>query len=261
MTDPQPSAGPSPSRSVVVTGAGSGIGLSATRRLLAAGWHVVAADRDADALRRLGEERIEGSERLVLHPLDVTDEGAIARLAELCSGHVAPLRALVNSAGIGANARFADTTTEMFRRIYEINVVGAFALSQALAPLLAASGGGSIVHIASVSGIMGNVGRSAYGASKGALVTLTKIMAVELAEQSIRVNAVAPGPIETPMVREFHTAQTRAEWDRTVPMRRYGTPEEIAGAIAFLADPDQSSYVTGQILSVDGGFTAAGLMA
>ncbi|MGK9051633.1 SDR family NAD(P)-dependent oxidoreductase [Neorhizobium petrolearium] len=248
-------------RSVVVTGAGSGIGLSTTELLIDAGWHVVAADRDADALARLSEKL--GNRTALLTPaiLDVTDEAAVARIADRCRTLAAPLAALVNSAGIAANVRFADTTADTLRRIYEVNVVGAFSLSQALAPILHENGGGSIVHIASVSGIKGNLGRSAYGASKGALITLTKIMAVELADDLIRVNAIAPGPIETPMVRETHTAVTREEWHRTVPMRRYGQPEEIASAIAFLIDDRQSSYVTGQILAVDGGFTAAGLMA
>lgn len=247
-------------RSVVVTGAGSGIGLSTTELLIDAGWHVIAADRDASALARLGE-RLSNRHAITLAPLDVTDEAAVAQLADRCRTLDAPLAALVNSAGIAANARFADTTTDMLRKIYEVNVIGAFALSQALAPVLRENGGGSIVHIASVSGIKGNLGRSAYGASKGALITLTKIMAVELADDLIRVNAIAPGPIETPMVKENHTAVTREEWQRTVPLRRYGQPEEIASAIAFLVDGGQSSYVTGQILAVDGGFTAAGLMA
>ncbi len=247
-------------RSVVVTGAGSGIGLSTTELLIEAGWHVVAADRDALALERLGE-RLANRNAITLAPLDVTDEAAVERLADRCRLLDAPLAALVNSAGIAANVRFADTTTDMLRKIYEVNVIGAFALSQALAPVLRENGGGSIVHIASVSGIKGNLGRSAYGASKGALITLTKIMAVELADDLIRVNAIAPGPIETPMVKENHTAVTREEWQRTVPMRRYGQPEEIASAIAFLIDGKQSSYVTGQVLAVDGGFTAAGLMA
>ena len=247
-------------RSVVVTGAGSGIGLSTTELLIDGGWHVIAADRDATALARLGE-RLSNRHAITLAPLDVTDEAAVAQLADRCRTLDAPLAALVNSAGIAANARFADTTTDMLRKIYEVNVIGAFALSQALAPVLRENGGGSIVHIASVSGIKGNLGRSAYGASKGALITLTKIMAVELADDLIRVNAIAPGPIETPMVKENHTAVTREEWQRTVPLRRYGQPEEIASAIAFLVDGEQSSYVTGQILAVDGGFTAAGLMA
>ncbi|MCJ9753508.1 SDR family oxidoreductase [Neorhizobium sp. BETTINA12A] len=248
-------------RSVVVTGAGSGIGLSTTELLIEAGWHVLAADRDAAALDRLAERLGNRSGLLTTVLLDITDEKAIAGFAERCQALQNPLQALVNSAGIGSNVRFADTTTDQLRRIYEVNVVGAFALSQALAPIMRENGGGSIVHIASVSGIKGNLGRSAYGASKGALVTLTKIMAVELADDLIRVNAIAPGPIETPMVKENHTAVTREEWKRTVPMRRYGRPEEIATAIAFLVDERQSSYVTGQILAVDGGFTAAGLMA
>ena len=121
-------------------------------------------------------------------------------------------------------------------------------------------GRGSIVNITSVSGIRGNVGRVAYGASKGGVVTMTKVMAVELAPLGIRVNAVAPGPIETPLVREVHTENVRSEWMRVVPQRRYGTPEEVADAAIFLLDNRRASYVTGQILYVDGGFTAAGLM-
>ncbi|WP_117194705.1 SDR family NAD(P)-dependent oxidoreductase [Rhizobium terrae] len=248
-------------RSIVVTGAGSGIGLSTTELLIDTGWHVIAVDRDAAALERLTQRLGNQAAFLTTVPLDITDEAAIADFAERCRRLSHPLEALVNSAGVGSNMRFADTTTDQFRRIYEINVVGAFALSQALAPILRENGGGSIVHIASVSGIKGNLGRSAYGASKGALITLTKIMAVELADDLIRVNAIAPGPIETPMVKENHTAATREEWHRTVPLRRYGQPAEIASAIAFLVDSRQSSYVTGQVLAVDGGFTAAGLMA
>jgi NAD(P)-dependent dehydrogenase (short-subunit alcohol dehydrogenase family) len=247
-------------RSAVVTGAGSGIGLSTVELLVDAGWHVVAVDRDASAVERLTDNLGKRIAMVTPVAIDVTDEFAVGRLADQCRSLEAPLQALVNSAGIAANTRFLDTTAEQFRRIYEVNVVGAFALSQALAPILKKNGGGSIVHIASVSGIKGNLGRSAYGASKGALISLTKIMAVELADDMIRVNAIAPGPIETPMVKENHTAATREEWHRTVPMRRYGRPEEIASAIAFLIDERQSSYVTGQVLSVDGGFTAAGLM-
>lgn len=246
--------------SVVITGAGSGIGLATTLLLARSGWHVIAADRDTAALDALAAQS--ESENLPVTPfvLDVTDDNAIAALARQCGFLDSPLKALVNSAGIAANDRFAETTAEQMRRVYEVNVIGTFLLSQALAPILRDNGGGSIVHLASVSGIKGNLGRCAYGASKGAIVTLTKIMAVELADDTIRVNAIAPGPIETPMVKQAHTAVTREEWHRTVPLRRYGTPEEIAAAIAFLADERQSSYVTGQVLSVDGGFTAAGLM-
>jgi NAD(P)-dependent dehydrogenase (short-subunit alcohol dehydrogenase family) len=248
-------------RSVLVTGAASGIGLATTDLLAKEGWHVIAVDRDAVALEQLPQRLGEHGRLITTISLDVANEAAIADLAIRCHSLPSPVIALVNSAGIGSNMRFAETTTEQFRRIYEINVIGAFALSQALAPVMRDNGGGSIVNIASVSGIKGNLGRSAYGASKGALITLTKVMAVELADDRIRVNAIAPGPIETPMVKENHTAVTREEWHRTVPMRRYGQPEEIASAIAFLVDEDRSSYITGQILAVDGGFTSAGIMA
>lgn len=246
---------------VVVTGAASGIGLASAERLIEAGWRVVATDRDAAGLERLAtrfESRKDAVETAVL---DITDHLALRRLADQLTSSELPLCGLVNSAGTAANVRFAETTADLFRTIYEVNVIGAFVLSQAIVPILKANGGGAIVNIASVSGLKGNLGRSAYGASKGALVTLTKIMAVELADDRIRVNAIAPGPIETPMVRDLHGAETRAEWHRTVPMRRYGTAEEIAGAVEFLLDPGASSYVTGQILAVDGGFTNAGLMA
>jgi NAD(P)-dependent dehydrogenase (short-subunit alcohol dehydrogenase family) len=121
-------------------------------------------------------------------------------------------------------------------------------------------GKGSIVNIASVSGIRGNTGRVAYGASKGGVITMTQVMAVELAPLGIRVNAIAPGPIETPLVRAMHTEKARADWLSRVPQHRYGTPEEVAGAAVFLLDQRRSSFMTGQTLCVDGGFTAAGVM-
>ena len=123
------------------------------------------------------------------------------------------------------------------------------------------TGGGSIVNIASVSGIRGSKGRSAYGASKGAVINLTKVMATDLAPFKIRVNAIAPGPIETPMVKAVHTDEDRAIYHRFVPMRRYGQPSEIANAVEFLLDERRSSYITGEILAVDGGYRGAGIMA
>jgi NAD(P)-dependent dehydrogenase (short-subunit alcohol dehydrogenase family) len=148
----------------------------------------------------------------------------------------------------------------MFRRILDVNLVGSFVASREVALRMSARGSGAIVNIASVSGLRGNVGRVAYGASKGGVITMTQVMAVELARHGIRVNAIAPGPIETPLVREVHTDKVRADWLAKVPQGRYGTPSEIAGAALFLLDPAHSSFVTGQTICVDGGFTAAGLM-
>jgi NAD(P)-dependent dehydrogenase (short-subunit alcohol dehydrogenase family) len=152
----------------------------------------------------------------------------------------------------------ADTTVELFRRILDINVIGSFLLGRACAAHMAKRGGGSIVNIASVSGIQGNLGRTAYGASKGAVITMTKVWAAELAESGIRVNAVAPGPVETPMVKAVHSSAGREAWLSHLPLRRYAEPEEIASGIAFLIDGEQSSYVTGHILAIDGGFSSGG---
>jgi len=142
----------------------------------------------------------------------------------------------------------------------DINLVGTFVVARDVSRLMKAHGGGAIVNIASVSGLRGNVGRSAYGASKGGVVTLTQVMACELAPDNIRVNAIAPGPIETPLVKEMHDDIVRAGWLRHIPQRRYAAPEEITGAASFLLDETKSSFVTGHILNVDGGFMAAGLL-
>ena len=133
----------------------------------------------------------------------------------------------------------------MFRKVLDINVVGTFIVARAAARLMKDRGGGAIVNISSVSGLRGGKGRSAYGASKGAVVVLTQVLANDLARYGIRVNAVAPGPVDTPMVQ----------------MRRYAEPDEIAIVIEFLLDGARSSYVTGEIVAVDGGFRGAGIIA
>ena len=254
MTETGPSG-----KVALITGGASGIGLATAERLLGAGWKVAIVDRDEQALesRRQQYGRSPG---VLLAPLDVTDEAAVeqavARVVEVLGG----LDGLVNAAGIAADIPVLHTPVGLFRKILDINVAGTFIVARAAARLMQERGG-AIVNLASVSGLRGSKGRSAYGASKGAVIVLTQVLANDLARFRIRVNAVAPGPVDTPMVKTMHTAEDRALWARHIPMRRDGAPEEIASVIEFLLDGARSGYITGEIVAVDGGFRGAGIIA
>src|SRR5216683_683715 len=146
----------------------------------------------------------------------------------------------------------------LWNRVLTVNLTGPFLCTKAAAPLMREHGGGAIVNITSISAVRASTLRSAYGTSKAGLAHLTKQLAVELASLGIRVNAVAPGPVETAMAKAVHTAEIRADYHDAIPLDRYGLEEELAEAIFFLCS-DRSSYITGQILAVDGGFDAAGI--
>lgn len=240
----------------IVTGGASGIGLGVTHRLLSDGWAVAVWDASQAALDQARADFGELPERLRFDRVDVTDEAAVAAATDAAADAFGRLDGLVNSAGIGLDAPFEETTAEQFRRILDVNVVGSFLAARAVARHLGT--GGAIVNIGSVSGLRGNIGRVAYGASKGAIVNMTQVLAVELAPRGIRVNTVAPGPVETPLAAALHTEEVRAGWCAAVPMARYGTVEEIAAVTAFLLSGD-AAYVTGQVLAADGGFCASGL--
>ncbi|TCT03996.1 SDR family NAD(P)-dependent oxidoreductase [Aquabacter spiritensis] len=246
--------------SVLVTGGASGIGLALVEDLLKAGWRVVAADVSEANLAATQAALAGHGNALRVLQLDVTDEPAVVETVAAVDRDFGPLRGVVNCAGIARDVPALDTSADLFRKILDVNLVGTFVVAREAARAMKANGGGSIVNIASVSGQRGNLGRSAYGSSKAGVILLTQVMAVELAADNVRVNAVAPGPIETPLVKALHTNEARAAWMRTVPMKRYAAPGEVAGAIAFLLDGTKSGFVTGQTLGVDGGFAAGGLI-
>jgi NAD(P)-dependent dehydrogenase (short-subunit alcohol dehydrogenase family) len=248
---------------ILVTGGASGIGLAVVEAVLEQGWRAVAADIEprnlASARQALGER-----ENLRFERLDVADENAVIKLVADCARDFGPLTGVVNSAGIGRNIPALDTSAAIFRHVLDVNLVGSFIVAREAAKAMHGHGrgsiGGSIVNLASISGVTGNEGRAAYGASKGGVVVLTKVLAVEFAPLGVRVNAIAPGPIETPMVAAMLSDADRAEWLDRLPQRRYGAPSEIASAALFLLDAAKSGYITGQTICVDGGFSAAGMM-
>ena len=246
-------------RAAIVTGGASGIGLACAEALLNAGWKVGIFDRDEKALDR-ARKKFRNNGAVRIGQLDVTDEpAAIAAVNEMAKAF-GRLDGVLNSAGIGADVHVLDTPVDLFRKILDINVTGTFIVGRAAARVMKDNGGGAIVNVGSIAGVRGSKGRVAYGASKGAVHNLTKVMAVDLARYNIRVNAIAPGPVETPLVKAVHTPQVRRAWIQTVPMRRYAAPEEMTGTVLFLLDPAQSGYLTGEIIAIDGGFRGAGMM-
>jgi NAD(P)-dependent dehydrogenase (short-subunit alcohol dehydrogenase family) len=236
-------------KAVLVTGGASGIGAAVARRLAAEGARVIAADLAAPA----GDFAWPEPGAVAPLRIDVSDEASVAQ----GFGRLATLEGLFHAAGNAQDVPFLDTSLELFDRMLAVNLRGTFLVGQAAARLMRGRGG-SIVNVSSVSGVRGNVGRSAYGASKGGVVLLSQVMAVDLAAENIRVNVIAPGPIETPMVTAVHAPEMRAIWESHVPMRRYGTPDEVAHAAIFLLSAE-SGYVTGHVLAVDGGFLGSGV--
>lgn len=246
----------------LVTGGASGIGLAAAKALLAAGHRVIIADRSPENLEKCSALDVSYPGRTTCLELDVTQENAVVDCIARIEEEVGPLSGLVNSAGVGTITSFFDTSTDLFRRMFEINVIGSFVVAREAAKRMRTRRAGAIVNIASVAGIRGSVGRVAYGASKGGVIAMTNIMAAELVTHGIRTNAIAPGPVDTPLRQTNGKTwdQWIGPWMPHLPMRRPGKPEEIAGAAVFLLDDRQSGYVNGQTICIDGGFVTSGVL-
>jgi NAD(P)-dependent dehydrogenase (short-subunit alcohol dehydrogenase family) len=245
------------SRVALVTGAARGIGLAIAQWFIARDWRVALLDNDRETLMRTMAQWRDAPNVLSLHA-DVSVPVDVARAVARLRGHFGRIDVLVNNAGVAMFKPILQTSTDEWRHVMATNLDGPFYCTQAVAPLMLEHGGGSIVHIASISGLRASTLRVAYGTSKAALIHLMRQQAAELGAQGIRVNAVAPGPVETAMAAQVHTPSIRAGYHAAIPLGRYGTPEEIAAAVGFLCS-DAASYVNGQVLAVDGGFDATGI--
>ena len=245
-------------RIAVITGGAMGIGGEVAERLAAQGLHVVIADRDIAAATQTADKLRQSGLSASTVEVDVGLPDSIARAFAQIAQSFARCDVLVNCAGVAKVFPFLDFPLDDFERTMNINVTGTLLCSQHAARLMAKRQWGRIINIASVAGMRAvGTGRTAYGTSKGAVIALTRQMAVELAEHGITANAVSPGPVDTPMTQVLHTAKFKQEYSKAIPMNRYGTVSEIAAAVAFLAS-DDASYITGISMPVDGGFLSAG---
>lgn len=246
-------------RIAIVTGGAGGLGLAIGARLLADGFQVVLADRrDVADIAGIIRSSLDGCPRAHAMGCDVADVESVNRLIESVTRDHGRIDALVNCAGVGRLVPLMEITPDLWRQTLAVNLDGTFYCAQAAARIMIPQRFGRIVNIASISGARAGFARAAYGASKAGVIHLTRQMAVELAPFGITVNAVGPGPVDTELALANHTPAMRADYTRMIPLGRYGTPEEIAHAVAFMCS-DGASYVTGQTLFVDGGFVAAGV--
>lgn len=244
----------------VVTGAARGIGFAVAEKFFATGYRVALLDVDVATLGQTAAAFPDQS-RVFAVECDVSDPQQVQSAIDRVVVRFGRIDALVNNAGVAAFKPALETTFEDWSHIMATNLNGPFLCTQACVPVMlknAGNGRGSVVNIASISGVRASTLRIAYGTSKAALMHLTKQQAVEYGNAGIRVNAVAPGPVETAMAQQVHSADIRTSYRDAIPLGRYGTAEEIAEAVAFLCS-DSASFINGQILAVDGGFDAAGV--
>ena len=245
-------------RVAIVTGAGSGLGAGIARRFAEEGAHVVLADLNGVNADSVAEEIRQGQAKAIAVEMDVTDYDAAGDLIARTVDEYGTIDILVNSAGTSRQMTFLDAKPEDFQAIMKVNLEGTMYCGQHAGRVMVEKGYGRIVNIASISGERAGIGRTGYGVSKFAVIGLTKQMALELGPKGVTVNAVGPGPVDTPLTQVAHSAETRRAYLDLIPLGRYGKVEEMADAATYLAG-EQAAYVNGHVLFVDGGFVSVGI--
>lgn len=241
----------------VITGAGAGFGEGMALRFAEEGASIVVSDINEAAANKVADAITAAGGKAITDITDVTSASDIAAMTENCLSHFGHLDILVNNAGMPQrNGPMLDTDEATFDKIYEVNVKSLFLTSKSVVPVMLEQGGGTIINIASTAALSPRPGLVWYNSSKGAVLTLSKAMAVELAPQQIRVNALCPVIALTDMAVEFmggeDTPEIRAKFQATIPLGRMNTPRDLANAALWLAS-DEAAFITGVALEVDGG--------
>jgi len=242
---------------VLVTGAASGIGAAAARRFASEGARLMLGDLNEEGAATVAKEIDATGATAASLATDVADRAQVEALVREAASRFGRLDVVFNNAGVGAFGKTPDLDPDVWLRTFAVDVHSVFYGCRAAIPFLRESGGGAIVNTASISGLAGDYGLSAYNAAKGAVVNYTRAAAIEHAREDIRINAVCPGPIETPLASPLiNHPKVAPAYAELIPMGRPGRSEEVAAAATFLAS-DDASYITGAMLVVDGGVTAA----
>jgi NAD(P)-dependent dehydrogenase (short-subunit alcohol dehydrogenase family) len=245
-------------RVAIVTGAAQGIGRRVAQTLAERGYALALFDLRSPS-ETLAIVQQSGAAALELVG-DISDENCVTAFAEMVKAKWGRVDLLVNNAGISCIVPAEQTSGAQFRRVLEVNLVGSFLLAKAFGGIMLAQREGSIVNIASIAGIVGIADRVAYNASKHGVIGMTRTLAAEWGGRGVRCNAICPGWVKTEMDAADQAGGSYTDEDITdrVPMGRFATPEDIANAVAFLADPEQSGFINGQAIAVDGGWTSDG---
>lgn len=242
----------------VITGAASGIGGATARLFAQMGASLALMDMNAEKLVEVAGTLSPAASAVHTVPVDITSSEAVKEAVKQAHHSLGSIHILVHSAGIGIERPFLQTSDQEWQRVIDTDLSGTFYILREVGQIMSDVNYGRIVTLSSTAGVRGGSFRAAYGAAKAGVISLSSVLATELASRNVTVNCLAPGAIDTELVQKMHSKRTREQYTAAIPADRYGTPEDVANAALFLSLP-QSGYINGHVLAVDGGFLSAGL--